>query len=323
MSARASEKGLLDKAEYYARHLLEKAPKWTLAYHYLARIILIRHEDHLLDRLISDDYRKSIQEAADILKEGITVAGDHPPKEIALILYSNRAIALQMLGNNGEALETLATLYSLYSQEEQIIESYSRLLANQGRKEDAKRILHKQLDNQPSDIIATLLMELYFEDNPPDYNIALDIADQSLVNSMQDSFARLVLLHHSITALCKIADYERAERFLEISQELPEISRLGILTEYKRLRDNLEEVQLLSSQIVDLLPSESDGNIKRYIAHLLMRCEQYSKALIVWRELAPSDFVTQDTFVFLECAKLCKSYTDILSTCRRLRKKWY
>ena len=320
LSARARAENNWTKAETFARKAIEKAPDSPLACLYLGLTILKAHEGHLPEMVPSENMRNSLEEAEDLLTRGLRLAGDNPPKQVVVMLRANRALALRMLGRNGEALEELATLQSIQPEEAQVVLDYARLQASEGRMKDAARVLNEYLVNHISDMAATLLIEIYLNETPCNTGAAFHVADKALSEPIEDEFSRLVLLHHCIGAAHQVGNQEKAEKYLSKSNELSEVKSLGLTAEHKRLLGEYAQSQGVMRQTLRLIDSSTDRNMLRYIAHLLERGGLHREALDVWRSFAPSEFVTRDTFAFLQCAKKCESLSDILDTCRRLRK---
>jgi tetratricopeptide (TPR) repeat protein len=320
LSVRAGDCGRWEIAEEYARNALALAPDSPPAYINTALCLLQRFEGYLPGSLAADHVRKALEEAETMLRQGETLAGASPPKEMAILLRANRALVLRMLGRNGEAIEELAALQALQPERPQVVTDYARLLGNENRIRDAIRILKNFLENHASDMAAALLMELHLDDDPPDFEAALQVTERAIEHPVEHSLSRLMLLHNSIVVTRETNDSGRAIRFIEAARDLDQRDQKILNAEYERLWGEKSKAQELLSQVAEDLEPDAGRDLRRFVAILLERAGLHRRALDVWRSIVSTQFLSRDTYSFLQCAKRCESYSDILVTCRELRE---
>lgn len=319
LSVRAADASLWEIAEVYARKGFSLAPDSPPASLNLAICLLRKLEGHLPGSVPADRVRTVLEEAESLLRNGISLAGENPPKEIMVLLRANLALVLRMLGRSGEALQEQAALYALKRDKAQVTLEYARLLANENRTQDAKRVLSEHLEVHTSDMGSALLMELYLDEKPPDYLGALDVADNALNHPIDDSMSRLILLHNCISAAKGLGDRERAQSYLSKSTELEAVASSALTAEFERQWGDAHKAQELLHEALEALDASSSPDLKRYLARVLESVGLHRDALDVWRRLVSTEFLSSDTYAFLRCAKTCESFSDILVTCRELR----
>ena len=219
----------------------------------------------------------------------------------------------------------IRSAYELDNNNEFAVTEYAALLANEGKIDDALKVLLPLI-------------------NSPKYSVAIDLYTQILIRRNKDDDkenALNILLKHASLLDCELPFYrfnyirkvlilmvelkgkDTSIEYLEgqESNSLSDISRRTLEAYiYILIGDKTE-----ATQKAIVISKEPDNKFEWYeirdLATLLQELNEWKLALNAWKKIVSDEYLSSDLFQMLNAARQINDYKTILQYCEKLRNK--